>query len=92
MLTEDVHGVESAAGEESVPLTGEVAVGRNAVLGVVLVFCAAPALASVLQAEERRAAAGGPAGLSGEMNKNSGLHDEKIEGLQHARYAKSENT
>ena len=65
MLTKDVHGIVSTARVESVAVAGEVAVRGSAVLGVVLVFRAAPALASVLQAEERRAAAGGPAGLTG---------------------------
>ena len=65
VLTKDVHGIVSTARVESVAFAGEVAVRGSAVLGVVLVFRAAPALASVLQAEERRAAAGGPAGLTG---------------------------
>lgn len=63
MLTEDVHGVVSAARVASVTRAGVVAVGRYAVLGVIFVLSAAPALASVLQAEARRAAALGPAGL-----------------------------
>lgn len=74
-LTEDVHSVVSAACVESIPLAWVVAIYRNTVLVVVFVFCAAPALASILQAETRRPAAGGSAGLFGEMKKQSGLHD-----------------
>lgn len=76
ILTEDVHGVVSAARVERVALAGVVAVGGSTMLSVVFVLCAAPALASPLQAEARRAAAGGPAGLPGAIQ-NKGYSDGK---------------
>lgn len=69
VLTENVHGLVSAARVESVAVAGGIAVGGSAMLRVVLVFCAAPALAPPLQAEARKAAAGGPAGLPGAIPK-----------------------